>query len=364
MTEQNEQTKPTKPLTLSTTTRTGAAKGGSDATQVRQKFSHGRTRAVTVEVKKPVKRPPGATAPAAAAPAPEVKAPAAPTGRTLKLGGGAATTARTPTRPSAGEGNRPGGGAVLKTLTEEEKEARARALVDANRDAEVARQRAAQEAARRAIEDEVRKKADEEHKKRLAEEDARKKSEEEVKRKTDALVQKRLDQAATASPQAPIARQAEEINAGAGPQAAPAAPAAPIRRPLGAPGAGQSTEAALRRPPMRPAIVNKRLPQPPGARREVPKRRSDKVDVGRAVEGENDFRSRSAAQMRRRLERDRRREHASEPQQKVYREVTIPETITVQELAQRMSERSADVVKTLMRMGVMATMIGTPAALA
>src|SRR5829696_3504669 len=356
MTEQNEQTKPTKPLTLSTTTRTGAAaKGASDATQVRQKFSHGRTRVVEVVAKKPVKRPPGATAPAAAAPAPEVKAPAAPTGRTLKLGGGAATTARTPTRPSAGEGNRPGGGAVLKTLTEEEKEARARALVDANRDAEVARQRAAQEAARRAVEDEARKKADEEHKKRLAEEDARKKSEEEVKRKTDALVQKRLDQAATASPQAPIARQAEEINAGAGPQAAPAAPAAPIRRPLGAPGAGQSTEAALRRPPMRPAIVNKRLPQPPGARREVPKRRSDKVDVGRAVEGENDFRSRSAAQMRRRLERDRRREHASEPQQKVYREVTIPETITVQELAQRMSERSADVIKTLMGMGVMAT---------
>ena len=70
MTEQNEQTKPTKPLTLSTTTRTGAAaKGGSDATQVRQKFSHGRTSAVTVEVKKPVKRPPGASAPAGAAPA-------------------------------------------------------------------------------------------------------------------------------------------------------------------------------------------------------------------------------------------------------------------------------------------------------
>ena len=44
-----------------------------------------------------------------------------------------------------------------------------------------------------------------------------------------------------------------------------------------------------------------------------------------------------------------------EPQQKVYREVTIPETITVQELASRMSERGADVIKTLMRMGVMAT---------
>src|SRR5688500_16138638 len=160
MTEQNEQTKPTKPLTLSTTTRTGAAaKGGSDATQVRQKFSHGRTRAVTVEVKKPVKRPPGASAPAAAAPAPapavEAKAPAAPSARTLKLGGGAAGATRAmPPRPSSGE-IRSGGGAVLKTLTEEEKEARARALVDANRDAEVARQRAAQEAARRAIEDEA-----------------------------------------------------------------------------------------------------------------------------------------------------------------------------------------------------------------
>src|SRR5712671_5844287 len=56
MTEQKEETKPTKPLTLSTTARAGAAKS-SDATQVRQKFSHGRTRAVTVEAKKPVKCP-------------------------------------------------------------------------------------------------------------------------------------------------------------------------------------------------------------------------------------------------------------------------------------------------------------------
>ncbi len=359
MTEQKEQTKPTKPLTLSTTTRTGAASGksASDATQVRQKFSHGRTRVVEVVAKKPVKRPGAPSAPVAAAPAPApAAAPAAPTGRTLKLGGGAATTSRPlPGRPS---GDARSGGAVLRTLTEEEKEARARALVDANRDAELARQRAAQEAARRAQEEEARRKAEEEHKKRLAAEEARKKAEEEVKRKADALVQKRLDQAATASPQAPAARQAEEIKPGTAPQpAAPAAaaPATPVRRPPGAaPGGGQSADALRRPPPMRPA-VNKRLPQPPGARREAPKRRSDKVDVGRAVEGENDFRSRSVAQQRRRLERERRREHANEPQQKVYREVTIPEVITVQELAQRMSERSADVVKTLMRMGVMAT---------
>src|SRR6185312_14750276 len=117
MTDQNESTKPTKPLTLSTTARSGsaAAKGGGGETQVRQKFSHGRTRAVTVEVKKPVKRPTGAPAPAAAAPAPtpapapSAPAPAAP-GRTLKLGGGGtaapAATARASTPSAAPSGAR------------------------------------------------------------------------------------------------------------------------------------------------------------------------------------------------------------------------------------------------------------------
>jgi translation initiation factor IF-2 len=241
---------------------------------------------------------------------------------------------------------------VLRTLTEEEKEARARALVGADRDAVIAREKAAVEAARRAAEEKVRRAAEEEHKKRLAEEEARRKAEEEMKRKADVLVQKRLDQAAVA-PQAPAARQAQEIEQN------PAAAGAPRRAP-GAPGAAPSANAgpagALRRPPMRPApVANKRLPQPPGARREAPKRRSDKIDVGRAVSGENDFRSRSVAQQRRRLDRERRQMSSDEPQQKVYREVTIPETITVQELASRMSERGADVIKTLMRMGVMAT---------
>lgn len=44
-----------------------------------------------------------------------------------------------------------------------------------------------------------------------------------------------------------------------------------------------------------------------------------------------------------------------EPAQKVFREVTVPETITVQELANRMTERSGDVIKTLMKLGIMAT---------
>src|SRR5262245_46110272 len=49
MTDQKESTKPTKPLTLSTTARSGAGAARGGETQVKQKFSHGRTRAVTVE---------------------------------------------------------------------------------------------------------------------------------------------------------------------------------------------------------------------------------------------------------------------------------------------------------------------------
>ncbi len=101
MTEQKETTKPSKPLTLSSTARAGAGSAkSSDATQVRQKFSHGRTRAVTVEVKKPVKRTAGPAAPASS-PAPKSEAPAAAaTARTLKLGRGRPRPhVRPPARP-------------------------------------------------------------------------------------------------------------------------------------------------------------------------------------------------------------------------------------------------------------------------
>ena len=60
-----------------------------------------------------------------------------------------------------------------------------------------------------------------------------KETEDEVKRRADALVQKRLDQAAGAAPQTPVARQAQEIETGAPTAGAPGA----VRRPMGAPGA-------------------------------------------------------------------------------------------------------------------------------
>src|SRR5476649_1613721 len=90
MTDQKEGK---KPLTLSTASRSAAAK--ADATQVKQKFSHGRTRQVTVEVKKVAKRPPGA--PATPAPVAEAAPATAAPARTLKLGGAPAAASRVST---------------------------------------------------------------------------------------------------------------------------------------------------------------------------------------------------------------------------------------------------------------------------
>src|SRR5262249_21650234 len=90
-------------------------------------------------------------------------------------------------------------------------------------------------------------------------------------------------------------------------------------------------------------------------RREEPRRRTGKMTVTRALSDEEGERMRSLASVRRARERERLRMHGQDSQ-KVVREVVIPETITVQELANRMAERGTDVVKSLMRMGVMASM--------
>jgi len=83
-------------------------------------------------------------------------------------------------------------------------------------------------------------------------------------------------------------------------------------------------------------------------------RRSGKLTVNQALRG-GEGRTRSLASMRRKQERQRRGGGASQPQEKVMRTVQLPEAITVSELANRMSERVADVVKSLMNSGIMAT---------
>src|SRR5690606_35730682 len=65
-------------------------------------------------------------------------------------------------------------------------------------------------------------------------------------------------------------------------------------------------------------------------------------------------RQRSLASMRRRVERERKKHMGiQDAPQKVVREVVIPEIITIQELANRMAERAVDVIKILMKQGIM-----------
>ena len=91
-------------------------------------------------------------------------------------------------------------------------------------------------------------------------------------------------------------------------------------------------------------------------RRDDVRRRTGKMTVTRALTDDEGERMRSLASVRRASERERQRLHHGDQEQiKIVREVVVPETITVQELANRMAERAADVIKALMRMGVMAT---------
>ncbi len=91
------------------------------------------------------------------------------------------------------------------------------------------------------------------------------------------------------------------------------------------------------------------------ARKSEPKQRQRKFTVMDALNEDNE-RQRSMAAMRRQRERQQKQtKKAQEPRQKVTRDVVIPEVITVQELANRMAERAADVIRELMKLGVMAT---------
>jgi translation initiation factor IF-2 len=88
------------------------------------------------------------------------------------------------------------------------------------------------------------------------------------------------------------------------------------------------------------------------------RRREGRIDVAAAIEGE-DERSRSIASVRRARERERRQQELARLRsgaERVVRDVVVPETITVQELANRMAARGGEVVKALFRMGVMATL--------
>ncbi|MEI9931296.1 MAG: translation initiation factor IF-2 [Rhizomicrobium sp.] len=295
MTDTNDTTrKPAKTLSLKKT----------EMSTVKQSFSHGRTKAVVVEKKrarvepavKPVERP-SAVEPKAEAP---VATPAAPSTR----------------------------GVVLRQLTEEEKAARGKALAGARLYEEEARKRAEDEARRRTEEDARLKGEREAAAKRKLEEDARKAAEELARKHAEEELHRRDKPAAPASTQAPAAPAATELP----------------RRPRVV--AEEEEESVAKKGVKVPVKT-------PAVKKVEGDRRRGKLTVTRAL-SDDDERTRSLASYKRHLQRV----HKGAPVQAQPagpREVTIPETITVAELANRMARRAVDVIKVLMKNGMMAT---------
>lgn len=89
--------------------------------------------------------------------------------------------------------------------------------------------------------------------------------------------------------------------------------------------------------------------------RAEPRRREGKLTVTRALQDDGEERQRSLAAIRRAREKQKAAQQKVEPPSKVTHEVTLPETITVADLASRMAERGNDVIRELMKMDVVAT---------
>src|SRR3546814_229596 len=217
-------------------------------------------------------------------------------------------------------------------LLREAEEARMTALEDARRREEAERQKANEEERRRAEE------------KRLAEEEAARK-------------ESGVEPAPVPEPTAPT-----EPEAVAAPAAGPAEEA-PATEEAEASTATTTTTTTNDRPPPRkftPVAAPKRPePKPARTKGDHDRRQSGKLTVNRALNdgGDGGARARSLAALKRAREKEKRLMGGGmrEPQAKQVRDVVVPEAITVQELANRMAEKGADLVKSLIKMGTMVT---------
>ncbi|PDT86762.1 translation initiation factor IF-2 [Bradyrhizobium sp. Y36] len=337
---------PSKTLSLKPRVETGT---------VRQSFAHGRSKQVLVETRGK-RRNPGAPEPQAAEvakPAPAAPAPA-------------------PSRPAPPAPPRnAGSGVVLRTLTEDERSARASALADAKvREVEERRQ-AEEEAQRRAVREAAERAEREAAESRRKAEEERHRHEDEAKRKAETEAKKRFGEGeqpasaprpAAAAPAAPASRPGAPAPRPGAPTARPgtttARPGTTTQRPAGGPLGRAPAVAAgpdeddgprqIRRGPggaARPAAAPKTTHKP------GPQKERGRLTVVTALNAD-EVRERSIASFRRRTQR--LKGHASnEPKEKLIREVVIPEAITIQELANRMAERAVDVIRMLMKQGAM-----------
>ncbi|MFG1181512.1 translation initiation factor IF-2 [Xanthobacter versatilis] len=254
-----------------------------------------------------------------------------------------------PGRPGAQQ--RPGGsGVVLRTLTEEERNARASALADA-RVREVEERRMAEE--RRAAEEEARRRAERERVERAEreaaearkrEEESRRAQEDESKRRAEQEARKRFGGEEQGNRPAG-AGASTGGTAGAGAAATTARPLTP--RPAGTAESEDEERRAARRGPGARVAPPVKVPRAPAGQ----EKQRGRLTLVTALSGD-DERQRSLASFRRRTQR-MTGHRAQESKEKILREVILPETITIQELANRMSERAVDVIRMLMKQGQM-----------
>jgi translation initiation factor IF-2 len=287
--------------------------------QVRQSFSHGRTKTVTVEVKR--KR---TYAPGAGGRMTEVKIPSA-----------AEEAARREASPEAIEAFEAEVARTEQHLTAEERAARLRALEQAKRDEDARREREAEE----------RRRAEEEAARRRAEE--AKQQEVEARQAEEVESEEAAEPAPAAAAPAPAATEAQA-------EVPPARrPETPVRVKEAPREGAEAAEAEERGGKQKKAGKSSLGRAALKAARGEARRRSGKITVAEALQ-EDEERMRSLTSIRRKREREKARDvQARQEGQKVIRDVVLPETITVQDLASRMAERGADVVKALMKMGVM-----------
>jgi len=301
-----------------------------EQSKVKQSFGAGRSKTVVVETKR--KRfgddKPAASIEPKAAPRVTPVTPAPP------------SNTQTPAPPKPQPTQR--SGVVLRTLTAEEKEARDRALSGARvREAED-RKRQEEDAKRRAEQDMRDMVEREAAAKRKAEDDARHRIEDEARRKADEAAKKLAPKSAQSNVVTPATEPMKAATGRAG--------LAPVKR------THDEEETAPRRTFGGPIKREIKAPVParPTKTTEADKRRG-RLSVGNAL-NEDDERARSVAAFRRRTERLKKQTHGFQmPTEKVSREVTIPEAITIQELANRMAERAVDIIKFLMKQGQMHT---------
>jgi translation initiation factor IF-2 len=308
-----ETTEKTAEKKLSVTpTKTLSLKGrGVEHGMVKQSFSHGRTKTVVVEKVR------SRTAPKAKveAPAPE-KAGAKRSTVTAKSGTAATAATPAPATPAA----KPSG-VVLRTLTEEEQKARVHALADARlRDAE--ERKIAEEEARLRQQREAAERAEREASEaRKRDEDERRRHDEEAKRKAEQEAKKRFGEEEARPKPGMLARtQVADLDEEEAPRA---------RRPGAA----------------RPAAA-------PKARVGGAEKRRARLTVVTALHAD-EVREHSKASFVRRTKRRMKDQGVSEAKEKLVREVTIPEFITIQELANRMAEPARVVIAMLMKQGQM-----------